>query len=237
MASESTEKPFVVSIEGNIGSGKSTMLKHFNKLSDVELLQEPVDQWCDLKGHNLLAKLYEDPHRWSFQFQSYIQLTRLKLLKSSTDKKVKILERSIQSNRHCFLELARRDKTLSEPELQVLYSWYDWLDETVTLDLDLIVYLRTDPEIAYERMRKRNRSEESNAPKELLENLHQVYEDWLINKKVGKLKVPVLVLDANKDIDELTDTYVRYQDQICGLKPLDDKDDKENDSNVSKANS
>ena len=33
-------------------------------------------QWCDVKGHNLLHKLYEDPKRWSFQFQSYVQLTR-----------------------------------------------------------------------------------------------------------------------------------------------------------------
>ena len=123
MASSSVEKkPFVVSIEGNIGSGKSTMLKHFNKLEDVELLPEPVSEWCDLKGHNLLAMLYENPHRWSFQFQSYIQLTRLKLLKSPSEKRVKLLERSIQNNRFCFLELAKREKTLNPAELEVLYS-------------------------------------------------------------------------------------------------------------------
>ena len=56
-------KPFVVSIEGNIGAGKSTMLKFFEKYSDVELIPEPVAQWCDVKGHNLLGKLYEDPKR------------------------------------------------------------------------------------------------------------------------------------------------------------------------------
>ena len=70
------ERPFIVSIEGNIGSGKSTMLNYFDKFTDVELLAEPVKQWTDLKGHNLLHKLYEDPQRWSFQFQSYVQLTR-----------------------------------------------------------------------------------------------------------------------------------------------------------------
>ena len=55
--------PFIVSIEGNIGAGKSTMLKFFNKYSDVELIPEPVAQWCDVNGHNLLGKLYEDPKR------------------------------------------------------------------------------------------------------------------------------------------------------------------------------
>ena len=184
-----------------------------------------------MEGNNLLAKLYEDPHRWSFQFQSYVQLTRLKLLKSPTNKRVKLLERSIQSNRYCFLELARREKTLSEPEIAVLCSWYDWLDETMGLDLDLIVYLRTDPEIAYERMRKRNREEESNAPKKLLFDLHQVYEDWLINKTLGDVKVPVLVLDANNDIEDMIKLYTENQDEICGIKPCH-IDDKENEGNL-----
>ena len=243
MASSSVEKkPFVVSIEGNIGSGKSTMLKHFNKLENVELLPEPVPEWCDLKGHNLLAMLYENPHRWSFQFQSYIQLTRLKLLKSPSEKRVKILERSIQNNRFCFLELAKREKTLNPAELEVLYSWYDWLDENLGLDLDLIVYLRTDPAVAYERMRRRDREEESNAPKELLYNLHQAYEDWLINKTLGEVKVPVLVLDANKDIEDMQKIYSEYEDKICGLQPIekdDQLDDKENANvlNFTKENS
>ena len=74
--SAASDRPFIVSVEGNIGSGKSTMLSYFEKFGDVELVPEPVGQWCDLNGHNLLAKLYEDPSRWSFQFQSYVQLTR-----------------------------------------------------------------------------------------------------------------------------------------------------------------
>ena len=81
-------KPFLVTVEGNIGSGKSTMLNYFNKMEDVELCPEPVNQWCDLDGHNLLGKLYEDPNRWSFQFQSYVQLTRLQILRKKTDAKV-----------------------------------------------------------------------------------------------------------------------------------------------------
>ena len=60
----SNNSPFIVSIEGNIGAGKSTMLQFFKKYSEVELIPEPVSQWCNLKGHNLLGKLYEDPKRW-----------------------------------------------------------------------------------------------------------------------------------------------------------------------------
>lgn len=80
---------------------------------------------CDLEGHNLLAKLYEDPERWSFQFQSYVQLTRLKILEepSSPNVKVKIVERSIQNNKFCFLELAKKNGSLSSQELEVLNAW------------------------------------------------------------------------------------------------------------------
>ena len=54
---------------------------------------------CDLNGHNLLGKLYEDPDRWSFQFQSYVQLTRLQILREPATRKVKVVERSLQNNR------------------------------------------------------------------------------------------------------------------------------------------
>ena len=125
-------RPFVVSIEGNIGSGKSTMLKYFEKFQDVELVPEPVAEWCNVGpgGHNLLGKLYEDPKRWSFQFQSYVQLTRLQLLKKQTDCSVKIIERSIQNNRFCFLENARREGSLSGSELEVFISTFQKLFES-----------------------------------------------------------------------------------------------------------
>jgi len=212
-------KPFIVSIEGNIGAGKSTMLKFFEKYSDVELIPEPVAQWCDVKGHNLLGKLYEDPKRWSFQFQSYVQLTRLQLLKKPTSCSVKIIERSIQNNRFCFLENAKKEGSLCGAELEVLFSWYDWLDDKIGMPLDLIVYLRTSPEVAYDRLRQRGRKEEAGVPMEFIEGLHQSYEDWLIHQKQGKPPAPVLVLDADQGIESMLQTYEQFKDEIRGKKP------------------
>ena len=178
--------PFTVSVEGNIGAGKSTMLKFFEQFADVELVPEPVAQWCDLRGHNLLRNKFEDPQRsindplkciieyvplcrWLFPFQSYVQLTRLQLLKRPTSCPVKILERSVQSNRFCFLENARRAGSLGGAELEVLVSWYDWMDSSIGLPLDLIVYLRTSPQVAYERLRQRGRKEEAGVPMKFIE--------------------------------------------------------------------
>ena len=59
-----SNRPFTVVVEGNIGSGKTTFLQHFNKFSEeVEIMAEPVDKWRDANGHNLLQMMYEDPHR------------------------------------------------------------------------------------------------------------------------------------------------------------------------------
>jgi len=216
---KANNRPFIVSIEGNIGAGKSTMLKFFEQYTDVELIPEPVAQWCDVKGHNLLGKLYEDPKRWSFQFQSYVQLTRLQLLKKPTSCSVKIIERSIQNNRFCFLENARKEGSLSGAELEVLVSWYDWMNSNIGLPLDLIVYLKTSPQVAYERLRQRGRKEEAGVPMEFIESLHKSYEDWLVHKTQGPLPAPVLVLDADQGIDNMITTYETYKEEIRGRKP------------------
>ena len=107
--------------------------------------------------------------RWSFQFQSYVQLTRLQLLNKPTNCSVKIIERSIQNNRYCFLENAKKEGSLCGAELEVLFSWYDWLNDKIGMPLDLIVYLRTSPEVAYERLKARGRKEEAGVPMSFIE--------------------------------------------------------------------
>ena len=66
--------PFTVSVEGNIGAGKSTMLKFFEQFTEVETVPEPVAQWRDLRGHNLLRNKFEDPQR-SINVIMYVYLS------------------------------------------------------------------------------------------------------------------------------------------------------------------
>ena len=54
-------------------------------------------------------------------------------------------------------------------------SWWQWLDTHMGLDLDLIVYLRTTPDVAFDRMRSRGGKEESGAPLDYIKALHKVY--------------------------------------------------------------
>jgi deoxyadenosine/deoxycytidine kinase len=54
----------IISIEGNIGVGKTTFINIIsNNIDDVFIVKEPVDEWtklCDLNGTNLLETYYRD---------------------------------------------------------------------------------------------------------------------------------------------------------------------------------
>jgi deoxyadenosine/deoxycytidine kinase len=91
-------RPFTISVEGNIGAGKTTFLDRFSPSEDnVEVMAEPVDRWRDVKGNNLLSLMYEDPARYSLLFQTYVQLTMLQQhnKECDADKDAKIMERSL----------------------------------------------------------------------------------------------------------------------------------------------
>ena len=78
-------RPYIVSIEGNIGSGKTTLIQRleerygslwgFNEKKFV-FLREPLDVWNSIKDNdeNILQKYYKEPEKYamSFQIMAYI---------------------------------------------------------------------------------------------------------------------------------------------------------------------
>lgn len=53
----SNQRPLLVSVEGNIGSGKSTFLSYCSIKSVYEVCPEPIEKWQDVKGVNLLVNV------------------------------------------------------------------------------------------------------------------------------------------------------------------------------------
>ena len=91
-----SSRPYTVIVEGNIGSGKTTFLKPFERHKGiVEVCPEPVEKWRDLQGHNLLQKMYQDPTRYSLLLQTYIQLTMVQEHSKPKTAPIKIMERSL----------------------------------------------------------------------------------------------------------------------------------------------
>lgn len=211
-------KPFTVFIEGNIGSGKTTFLNHFQKFKDkVCLITEPVEKWRDCGGVNLLDLMYKDPHRWAMPFQTYVTLTMLNMHTFQTEKSVKLMERSMFSARYCFVESMLASGSLHKGMYNILQEWYGFIHSNIHIQADMIVYLRTSPEIVYERMKKRARSEESCVPLAYLQELHELHENWLIHGTFPRV-APVLVLDADLDLNDIGSEYKRSETSI--LKPI-----------------
>ncbi|XP_017772565.1 PREDICTED: deoxynucleoside kinase-like isoform X1 [Nicrophorus vespilloides] len=216
-----TDRPFRVSVEGNIGAGKSSFIQYFSTFQNIETYPEPIDWWRNLDGHNLLDLLYKDINKWHTTFQTYVQLTRLKVQTSKPTQAtttVQMFERSLQNNRYCFVEQAYNNGYLHDADYAILDKWYRWIRDTVDINLDLIVYLRSSPEIVYERIMRRARPEEKSMSLDYLKQLHESHERWLMTDDERFNTIPVLVLDANTALEDIVEQYKLNENRIMGNK-------------------
>jgi len=98
---------------------------------------------------------------------------------------------------------------MSDAEHAVISEWFDYLVSCPQLDIavDLIVYLRTTPEVAYERILARHRNEEVKIPFEYIRQLHELHEQWLISRTKFETPSKIIVINANGDLESLQATY------------------------------
>jgi len=210
----SNSTPFLtICVEGNIGSGKTTFLKHFKQFPEICVLDEPISQWRSMRGHNLLDLMYKDPKKWSLGFQSYVQLTMLDLHTRPVPVPFKMMERSIYSAKNCFVKNLHNEGLMQDAEYTVLTEWFDFVREHMPMKVDLIVYLKTDPAVAYQRVMQRGRFEEDSIKMEYLQSIHNLHEDWLVKKK-HCLPCPVLTIDANHDLSKMAPNYSICEETI-----------------------
>ncbi|XP_046745551.1 deoxynucleoside kinase-like [Diprion similis] len=69
----SQKKPLCIIVEGNIGCRKTTFTKRFMADPRVCTLLEPLNEYRNIAGVNLLELMYRDPDRFCYQFQNHVQ--------------------------------------------------------------------------------------------------------------------------------------------------------------------
>ncbi|XP_053305127.1 thymidine kinase 2, mitochondrial [Spea bombifrons] len=210
-------KKTVICVEGNIASGKTSCLEYFSNTANLEVMKEPVDKWRNVRGHNPLALMYQDPSRWGLTLQTYVQLTMLDVHTKPTTCPVKMMERSVYSAKHIFVENLYRSGKMPEVDYVVLSEWFEWITKNLDLSVDLIVYLKTSPETCYERLRRRCREEEKVIPLEYLHAIHRLHEEWLIGQTSFPVPAPVLVIDADKNLEEMIRHYEDNRRKILSM--------------------
>ena len=78
--------------------------------------------------------------------------------------------------------------------------------------------MRTSPEVAHQRMKKRQRPEEKEVPLSYIQLVHDCYESWLVDGTLQKTTpAPVLILDANRPLEDVFKFYEENRDRILGV--------------------
>nr|VZI17682.1 unnamed protein product [Spirometra erinaceieuropaei] len=211
---------YKVAVEGNIGCGKSTFLKYFESLSsNIEVSLEPIELWNNVKGHKLFEMFYADPGTWSSPLQSQVMVTYLHRQATPQSAPVRLIERSLHSGRHCFIEAIRENNQISDGDLEVLHEFYKFGRDMPFCKLDLIVYLRSSPEVCADRIRRRHRRGEEGISMDYLQQLHDLHEKWLLSGKNDDCPAPVLVFDCDEPLETITNAYYERREQVmCGVK-------------------
>ena len=189
----------IFSVEGNIGSGKSTLVEHMKSFYGDKFLfiQEPVDEWemiTDKQGINMLQKYYKEPKKYAFSFQMMAFISRMAKLRKAINEgyKVIITERSVYTDKIIFANMLQNLNLIEDVEYIIYCLWFD--EFTNDIPHTHHIYIRTEPETAHQRMLSRKRKGEV-VSLNYLNTCHDYHENWLLTKAV-------LILDGNTNISD-----------------------------------
>lgn len=175
-----------ITIESNIGGGKSTLLSLISQRTRLPIFLEPVDtDWK--QGLNLF---YQDQTRWGFTFN----LNVLNTYHQWKDNQFKaVYERSPLSCYNVFTQLQYESHQLTDYEFELFQKFY----KALAWKPDVIIYLRTLPKICLQRMQLRARACEKEVPLSYLEAVHDKYETMIKSFYLSN-EIPVFIIDGNR---------------------------------------
>ena len=195
-------------VEGNIGAGKSTFLTMVAKAAPhISVVLEPLHNWQrQTQGQSLLLNFMNNPGRWSYTMETLTMMCRVKdhLQEQSNPNPSRLMERSIYSGHYCFALTGYESGFMTGVEWQMYHEWFTFLVPTKCRPPQGFIYLKLDPEVAFNRIAKRNREGEQKITLDYLKAIDQKHDDFLIRKKniLPELElVPVLTVDVNKDFE------------------------------------
>ena len=195
--------PFIVSVEGNIGSGKSTLIECLKSIDNLDIyghkiifLPEPVEDWQSIKdkyGKNMIEKFYKDQHKYAFPFQFMAYISRLAIIQRAINENpnaIIITERCLYTDKNVFCTLLFEENKIEDVCYSIYNRWFDhFIDKAKA---DLYIYLRADPVVSNGRIKLRNREGE-NIPLGYLVKCNEKHETWL-NKELD-----VMIIDGNQE--------------------------------------
>ena len=179
----------VVAIQGNIGCGKSSLLRQLSRVQyagrpGARTVPEPVEEWADwlrvyyhrLQSHQEArdAEGAAAPHLPALQLQLQVLASLHRCYKElPLSTQLAIFERSPMSSRQLFVARMVEQGEMSELDTKL----YDQIFAQLGWMADVDVYIRCSPETCYKRIQQRGRQGEEPITLEYLRELHNKHEE------------------------------------------------------------
>jgi len=195
--------PLIISLEGNIGSGKSTLMDYLKEnysfgTYKIGFIDEPVDMWNTFidpeTNETVIEKYYKDQKKYAFSFQMMAYISRLSAIRKALrgDYDIIFTERSVYTDRNVFAKMLYDSGMIEEINYKIYLKWFDeFVDDIQNIKL---VYIKTTPEVAYSRVVKRNRLGET-IPLEYLTQCNDNHDAWIDSVNTDDK----LIVDGNTD--------------------------------------
>ena len=172
-----------IAIEGNIGSGKTTLATMLANDMDARLV---LEQFSD---NPFLPKFYSDPEKHAFPLELFFMAERYHQLKNL--KEQDLFKPQIVSDYFFVKSKLFAQNNLKKDEMQLFNRLFDIMLSSLSKP-DLLVYLYSDVERLQQNIKNRGRDFEQNISDEYLQNIQDKYLDFLRKQN----DFPVLLLDV-----------------------------------------
>ena len=168
-----------ITIEGNIGAGKTTLAHLLSKHYNARLILE------EFADNPFLPKFYENPQLYAFPLELFFMAERYKQQKDLLQQKDMFQNLTISD--YLFTKCLLFAKvTLPEDEFRLYQRLFDIINQQL-IQPDLLIYLHAPVTKLQSNIRKRNRSYEENIPDDYLFNIQETYTHYIKQHNIKTL--------------------------------------------------
>ncbi len=176
-----------ITIEGNIGAGKTTLAQLLSRHYKSRLILE------EFADNPFLPKFYEQPDQYAFPVELFFMAERFKQLKELLQQQD--LFQQITISDYLFTKCLLFAKvTLPADEYRLYQRLFDIIHQQL-VQPDLLVYLHAPVEKLQANIKKRNRAYEQNISDSYLQQLQETYTHYLRQQASRTLFVDVSQAD------------------------------------------
>lgn len=168
-----------ITIEGNIGAGKTTLAHLLSKYYNARLVLE------EFADNPFLPKFYENPAQYAFPVELFFMAERYKQQKDLIQQKD--LFQSLTISDYLFTKCLLFAKvTLPEDEFRLYQRLFEIIHQQL-VQPDILIYLHAPVSKLQANIKKRNRSYEQNIPDDYLFNIQETYTHYIKQHNIKTL--------------------------------------------------